>query len=160
MLEHPSIRWYSSLSHPGSRVPAWEVKIHPVRTISRKLPFLVLCSIPTGSLVCGRRGCFPAPVRRSFDDAQTGGRQLQPAFHIYQHQDHREVLEAMIPTFGCGRVRPNGPKEQWLDLRGRITSGPGDGDPAVLRELPSGCQACRLRSICRHRAVGAEGGGI
>ena len=38
MLEHPSIRWYSSVSHPLVRVMAWVVKIHPVRTISRKLP--------------------------------------------------------------------------------------------------------------------------
>jgi hypothetical protein len=38
MLEHPSIRWYSSVSPLLLRVLARVVKIHPVRTISRKLP--------------------------------------------------------------------------------------------------------------------------
>src|SRR6478752_3758477 len=37
MLETPSIWWYSfMLSYPVLRVEAWAVKIHPVRTISRK----------------------------------------------------------------------------------------------------------------------------
>jgi hypothetical protein len=41
---------------------------------------------------------------------RNGGWQLQPVFQVYQHQDHREVLEAMVSTFGCGRVRPKGPR--------------------------------------------------
>ena len=36
MLETPSIRRYSSVSHPLRRVATWAVKIRPVRTISRK----------------------------------------------------------------------------------------------------------------------------
>ena len=35
-------------------------------------------------------------------------------FHIYQHRDHRDVLEAMIPVFGCGHVRPKGPNSSVL----------------------------------------------
>ena len=54
--------------------------IRPVRTISRKLPVHASCSNPLGLL------------------------------HVYQHQDHRDVLDAMITTFGCGRVRSKGPK--------------------------------------------------
>ena len=50
MLEHPSIRWYSSLSHPLHRVPAWAVKIHPVRTISRKLPLAGSSETARGAL--------------------------------------------------------------------------------------------------------------
>ena len=35
-------------------------------------------------------------------------------FHIYQHSDRRDVLEAMVPFFGCGRIRPKGPKSSVL----------------------------------------------
>ena len=54
-------------------------------------------------------GCFSVSVHRSSMMRRYGGWQLQPVFHIYQHRDHRDVLEAMIPAFGCGRVRPKGP---------------------------------------------------
>ena len=43
-----------------------------------------------------------------------GGWQLHPVFHIYQHQDHRPILEAMVPIFGCGRVRSKGPSSSVL----------------------------------------------
>ncbi len=55
-------------------------------------------------------GCFSVSIHRSSMMLRHGGWQLQPAFHVYQHQDHREVLEALIPVFGCGRIRPKGPK--------------------------------------------------
>ena len=51
-------------------------------------------------------GCFSVSVHRSSMMHRHGGWQLQPVFHIYQHGDHRDVLEAMISVFGCGRVRP------------------------------------------------------
>jgi LAGLIDADG DNA endonuclease family protein len=54
-------------------------------------------------------GCFSVSVHRSSMMRRHGGWQLQPVFHIYQHRDHRDVLEAMIAVFGCGRVRPKGP---------------------------------------------------
>src|ERR1700728_1139787 len=59
-------------------------------------------------------GCFSVSVHRSSMMHRHGGWQLQPVFHLYQHQDHREVLEAMIPTFGCGRVRSKGPRSSVL----------------------------------------------
>ena len=59
-------------------------------------------------------GCFSVSVHRNSMMHRHGGWQLQPAFHVYQHQDHREVLEAMIPTFGCGRIRPKGPRSSVL----------------------------------------------
>ena len=87
------------------------MKIHPVRTISRKLPVLILCSNPIWivGFVDGE-GCFSVSIHRSSMMLRHGGWQLQPAFHVYQHQDHREVLEALIPVFGCGRIRPKSPK--------------------------------------------------
>jgi hypothetical protein len=59
-------------------------------------------------------GCFCVSVHRSSMMHRSGGWQLQPVFHVYQHQDHREVLEAMVSFFGCGRIRPKGPKSSVL----------------------------------------------
>ncbi|MGH9447612.1 MAG: LAGLIDADG family homing endonuclease [Terriglobia bacterium] len=55
-------------------------------------------------------GCFCVSVHRSSMMVRHGGWQLQPSFHVYQHNDHREVLEALVRFFG--RVRPKGPKSQ------------------------------------------------
>jgi hypothetical protein len=38
MLEHPSIRRYSFMSHTIRKVGTWKVTIRPVRAISRKPP--------------------------------------------------------------------------------------------------------------------------
>jgi hypothetical protein len=59
-------------------------------------------------------GCFCVSVHRSSMMRRHGGWQLQPVFHVYQHQDHRGVLEAMISFFGCGRLRPKGPRSSVL----------------------------------------------
>jgi hypothetical protein len=59
-------------------------------------------------------GCFSVSVHRSSMMRRHGGWQLLPVFHIYQHQDHRDVLEAMVPVFGCGRIRSKGPKSSVL----------------------------------------------
>ncbi len=70
------------------------------------------CSVLDPKWVVGfvdGEGCFSVSVHRSAMMRRHRGWQLQPVFHVYQHRDHREVLEAMIPMFGCGRVRPKGP---------------------------------------------------
>jgi LAGLIDADG endonuclease len=59
-------------------------------------------------------GCFSVSVRRSSMMHNHGGWQIQPVFHIYQHQDHRDLLEAMVPVFGCGRIRSKGPNSSVL----------------------------------------------
>ena len=59
-------------------------------------------------------GCFCVSVHRSPVMHRHGGWQLRPVFHVYQHQDHRGVLESMISFFGCGRLRPKGPKSSVL----------------------------------------------
>ena len=59
-------------------------------------------------------GCSSVSVHRNSMMHRHGGRQLQPVFQIYQHQDHREVLEAVVPTFGCGRIRSKGPRSSVL----------------------------------------------
>jgi hypothetical protein len=77
------------------------------------VPCLVLDPNWIAGFVDGE-GCFSVSVHRSSMMDRHGGWQLQPVFHIYQHQDHRDVLEAMVPTFGCGRIRPKGPRSSVL----------------------------------------------
>ena len=75
------------------------------------------CSVLDPNWVVGfvdGEGCFSVSVHRSSMMHQYGGWQLQPVFHIYQHHDYRDILEAMIPVFGCGRVRPKGPNSDVL----------------------------------------------
>jgi hypothetical protein len=55
-------------------------------------------------------GCFSVSLHRNSMMHRHGEWQLHPVFHVYQHSDHRGVLEAMVPFFGCGRVRSKGPK--------------------------------------------------
>jgi LAGLIDADG endonuclease len=55
-------------------------------------------------------GCFSVSIHRNAFARSTGGWQLHPVFHVYQHVSHRAVLEELIPLFGCGRLRPKGPK--------------------------------------------------
>ena len=74
-------------------------------------------------------GCFCVSVHRSPMMRRHGGWQLQPSFHVYQHQDHRRVLEAIVAIFGCGRVRPKGPKSSVLAF---TVDGLRDLETAVL----------------------------
>jgi hypothetical protein len=59
-------------------------------------------------------GCFSVSVHRSSMMHRHGGWQLQPVFQVYQHRDHRDVIEALVSFFGCGRVRPKGPHSDTL----------------------------------------------
>ena len=77
------------------------------------VPCLVLDPNWIAGFVDGE-GCFSVSVHRNSMMRRHGGWQLQTVFHVYQHQDHREVLEAMVPAFGCGRVRPKGPRSSVL----------------------------------------------
>ena len=54
-------------------------------------------------------GCFSVSVHRNAANCRsTGGWQLHPTFHVYQHERHRAVLEALITAFGCGKLRTKG----------------------------------------------------
>jgi LAGLIDADG endonuclease len=44
-------------------------------------------------------GCFSVSIHRNPNARSTGGWQLHPVFHVYQHERHRDVLEAQIPFF-------------------------------------------------------------
>jgi hypothetical protein len=61
--------------------------------------------------VCGfvdGEGCFSVSIHRNANCRSTGGWQLHPSFHVYQHVAHRDVLDALVDFFGCGRVRAKG----------------------------------------------------
>ena len=53
-------------------------------------------------------GCFSVSIHRNANARSTGGWQLHPVFHVYQHEVHRDVLQALVAFFGCGRLRPKG----------------------------------------------------
>jgi hypothetical protein len=59
-------------------------------------------------------GCFSVSVHRNANAKRTGGWQLHPVFHVYQHERHRAVLEGMVAFFGCGRLRSKGPNSSVL----------------------------------------------
>lgn len=50
-------------------------------------------------------GCFSVTVQRSRNVKL--GIQVIPEFHVSQHQNRTEVLDAMHAKFGCGYVKPN-----------------------------------------------------
>ena len=54
-------------------------------------------------------GCFSVSIHRNAFAKSTGGWQLHPVFHVYQHERYLPVLEALVDVFGCGRLRPKGP---------------------------------------------------
>jgi hypothetical protein len=53
-------------------------------------------------------GCFSVSIHRNPNARTTGGWQLHPVFHVYQHVRYRAALEGLIPFFGCGHLRPKG----------------------------------------------------
>jgi len=59
-------------------------------------------------------GCFSVSVHRNPLVRRTRGWQLHPVFQVYQHERHRAVLEEIVLFFGCGRIRPKGPKSSVL----------------------------------------------
>ena len=55
-------------------------------------------------------GCFSVSVHRNANARSTGGWQLHPVFHVYQHVMYRDVLEELVAFFGLGRLRSKGPE--------------------------------------------------
>jgi len=52
-------------------------------------------------------GCFSVTIQRSRNVKL--GIQVIPEFHVSQHQNRAEVLEAIKRKFGCGYIKPNDP---------------------------------------------------
>ena len=52
-------------------------------------------------------GCFSVSIHRH-PGVRSFGWQINPVFQVSQHRDARRVLQALMPFFGCGRVRSKG----------------------------------------------------
>ena len=109
MLESPSIRQYSFLS----------LALHTVSDMSSDnltgadnqqetaQPRLVLDPQWVVGFVDGE-GCFSVSIH-SHPGVRSFGWQVNPVFQVSQHRVARRVLDALVPFFGCGRVRSKGP---------------------------------------------------
>ena len=128
MLGSPSIQRYSFMSCPDSMLNGMSSK-KPTGADNQQetVELLELDAQWVVGFVDGE-GCFSVSLHRNPFIRSTGNWQMQPVFHVYQHQAHRAVLEAMIQFFGCGAIRAKGPKSSVLtyavsrgvDLRQRI----------------------------------------
>ncbi len=59
-------------------------------------------------------GSFSVSVHRSRMMHRHGGWQLRPVFQVYQHVNHRVVLDSLVTFFGCGVVRSKGPRSSTM----------------------------------------------
>lgn len=60
-------------------------------------------------------GCFSVSFHRNDRYAQRSfGWQVNSTFHVYQHEDHRDILELFRTHFGVGRIASKGPLSQVL----------------------------------------------
>ena len=73
-------------------------------------------------------GCFSVSIHRNQFAKSTGGWQLHPVFHVYQHEEHGDVLGYLVTMFGCGKIRSKGPNssvktyavDSLVDLQERV----------------------------------------
>ena len=67
-------------------------------------------------------GCFSVSVHRNLNAESTGGWQLHPVFHVYQHERYRAVLEALDRRVRLRTTSSEGAEQQRVDVRGRRVS--------------------------------------
>src|ERR1039457_5142258 len=97
MLETPSIRRYSFVSHPVFRVPTWIVIIRPVRSISRKGQVL-----RSGSSALSTAKA--ASAFRSFGTARHGQVGRFNRLTVVQGEKSLDALHRMERFCTCGQV--------------------------------------------------------
>jgi len=117
--------------------------------------------------VCGfvdGEGCFCVSIHRNANARSTGGWQLHPVFHVYQHVAHRAVLEALINFFGCGRIRAKGGTSSvWtytVESVARLTDTIVpffEDNPLVIKAADFGRFAAIVRSMQRREHLTAGG---
>jgi hypothetical protein len=109
-------------------------------------------------------GCFSVSVHRNPLVRRTRGWQLQAAFQVYQHEKDRVVLDSLVGFFGCGNVRPKGPKSSvqtysvWAmrELEGKIIPF-FEQHPLVVKRRDFSSFASIVRSMRRKEHLAAEG---
>lgn len=97
MLETPSIRRYSSMSHPSRRVPPWAVTIRPVRTISRKGQVS-----RSGSSASSTAKDASALRSSAIERVEPVGKSSRPSRSYKRNGACRSYL--LEQYFGCGQV--------------------------------------------------------
>ena len=116
MLEHPSIRRYSSsLPHPFYRVNDVDSE-NPSGADNQQetaSPRIELDPHWITGFVDGE-GCFSVSIHKNPLATKSRGWQVHPVFHVYQHESYRAVLEALVRHFGVGNLRPKGPNSSVL----------------------------------------------
>jgi hypothetical protein len=112
MLERPSILHYSLYGHRaliGSVVMSSENVTGGDNQQETARPRQLLDESWVVGFVDGE-GCFSVSIHRNPFVRRTLGWQVLPVFQVYQHGDHREVLEELARFFECGSVRSKGPR--------------------------------------------------
>ena len=59
-------------------------------------------------------GCFSVSIHKNPLATRMRGWQIQPVFHVYQHEEHSDVLKGLVSFFGCGYIRSKGPQSRVL----------------------------------------------
>ena len=54
-------------------------------------------------------GCFSVSIHKNALARPTRGWHIQPTFQVSQHEDHRDILQALRAFVECGSVRTKGP---------------------------------------------------
>ena len=109
-------------------------------------------------------GCFSVSIHQNPYVRRTRGWQIQAVFHVYQHEDHRAVLEELVAFFGCGRVRSKGPNSSVLtfavsalpDLEQRILPF-FEQHPLVIKQRDFERFASIVRSVRRKEHLQPDG---
>jgi hypothetical protein len=99
MLETPSIRQYSFVSHPVSTVYGM---------FSENLPGAVNQQERLDPYIAGfvdGEGSFSVAIQRN--PTCRVGWQLLPEFHVSQNPERRQVLDLIQTRLGCGTIREN-----------------------------------------------------
>ena len=71
-------------------------------------------------------GCFCASIHRH--PTARYGWYIGPVVQAYQHRDRADILERLKAFFGCGRIRPKGP-------RSSVVTWSVDGVPTIVEKI-------------------------
>src|SRR5690349_9036511 len=97
-------------------------------------------------------GCFSSPIYRQA--SMRLGWQVQPALAVVQGASSKNVLDRMVPFFGCGKVsqpQTRQPPRGSVPLLRLSIRGPAGQDRSVLQGEPTAnVEARQLRQVCRH----------
>src|SRR3954452_18694520 len=121
MLETPSIRRYSCMVTPSWESVAMRSE-NPTGADNQQETARSTLELDPNWVVgfVDGEGCFSVSVHRNLNARRTGGWQLHPVFHVYQHEDHRRRARSARHVLRYRPASAQGTAEQRVDLRGRL----------------------------------------